>query len=189
MENDQFDNMLERQNTTFIPWQISYKNNSPERMQEIQRNLKKYSWTDENLFTDFATFRSNFNYDKRTPEQQKVLDDFYKNFLADKIVEKLNNDNKTKKDKAEGKKADTKSNKVPKEVKVAKESPSYTDESLKRHQEIINNLYGFYESNPERFVDRAIFEKVFEYDKRSDRQKKWLDSFWDNEVSKNDLYI
>lgn len=191
MKNSDFDNAPERLSDEFVPWQISYKNNSPERLQEIETNLNNYSWSNEELFTDVNTFRSNFNYDKRTPEQKKVLDDFYKNFLTDKMVDKMNKENEKKVNKEEPAKKDknTKRNNVPEKVEAAKKTPSYTDESAARHQEIINNLYNFYETRPELFIDRPTFEKAFEYNKRSNRQKQWLDTFWKHEVEANDLYV
>ena len=56
--------------------------------------------------------------------------------------------------------------------------PDYLDDSDARQQEIINNLNAYWNTNKSIFSNRETFNKNFEYDKRSDRQKALLDSFW-----------
>lgn len=56
--------------------------------------------------------------------------------------------------------------------------PDYEANSEARDNEIVNNLNAYWNTNKSFFTDRETFNKNFEYDKRNDRQKALLDSFW-----------
>lgn len=54
-----------------------YLDTTPERLSEIINNLNATAWTSPSMFKDLNTFKQNFSYDKRAPEQQKALADRY----------------------------------------------------------------------------------------------------------------
>ena len=69
-------------------------------------------------------------------------------------------------------------------VKVQEGTAKYTgkaDFSLNsdaRMQEITNNLNAYWQNNPEYFSDRDTYNKMFNYNERSNEQKALLDSYW-----------
>lgn len=69
-------------------------------------------------------------------------------------------------------------------VKVQEGTAKYTgkaDFSLNsdaRMQEITNNLNAYWQNNPEYFSDRNTYNKMFNYNERSNEQKALLDSYW-----------
>ena len=69
-------------------------------------------------------------------------------------------------------------------VKVQEGTAKYTgkaDFSLNsdaRMQEITNNLNAYWKNNPEYFSDRDTYNKMFNYNERSNEQKALLDSYW-----------
>lgn len=54
----------------------------------------------------------------------------------------------------------------------------YTLNSDARMQEITNNLNAYWQNNPEYFSDRDTYNKMFNYNERSNEQKALLDSYW-----------
>ena len=68
-------------------------------------------------------------------------------------------------------------------VKVQEGTAKYTgkaDFSLNsdaRMQEITNNLNAYWQNNPEYFSDRDTYNKMFNYNERSNEQKALLDSY------------
>jgi len=48
-------------------------------MSEIQQKLTGYVQTNPEMFRNSNIYKSFFHYNERTPEQKKVLDDFYTN--------------------------------------------------------------------------------------------------------------
>lgn len=69
-------------------------------------------------------------------------------------------------------------------VRVQEGTAKYTgkaDFSLNsdaRMQEITNNLNAYWQNNPEYFSDRDTYNKMFNYNERSNEQKALLDSYW-----------
>lgn len=62
--------------------------------------------------------------------------------------------------------------------------PDFRDDSEARQAEIINNLNNYKTSNPWMFSDRALFEKSFSYNERSDLQKSLLDNWYSYNIEK-----
>lgn len=56
--------------------------------------------------------------------------------------------------------------------------PDYADDSDARMNEITNNLNAYWNTNREYFSDRATFNRIFSYDKRSKAQQAHFDGFW-----------
>ena len=56
--------------------------------------------------------------------------------------------------------------------------PDYEDDSDARMNEITNNLNAYWNTNREYFSDRATFNRIFSYDKRSKAQQAHFDGFW-----------
>lgn len=57
--------------------------------------------------------------------------------------------------------------------------PDYKEDSEARLNEMRNNLNQYYQTNPEWFQDREVFNRQFEYNEReSDAQRAVLDSYW-----------
>lgn len=56
--------------------------------------------------------------------------------------------------------------------------PDYADDSDARMNEITNNLNAYWNTNREYFSDRATFNRIFSYDKRSKAQQAHFDWFW-----------
>lgn len=54
-----------------------YQDNSSDRMNQIVSNLNQYRQNAPQFMGDINTFRDNFNYAWRSPEQQKTLDTWY----------------------------------------------------------------------------------------------------------------
>lgn len=82
MQNSSFDNSFGRKMGAYVPNQISYIDDSIARQNEILWNLKWYLVEQPDLFKDKETYRKNFNYDKRSLNQQLTLDTFW-NMLED----------------------------------------------------------------------------------------------------------
>jgi len=54
----------------------------------------------------------------------------------------------------------------------------YQDNSTVRQNEIVNNLNGYRQSNPEFLTNIDTFRKTFSYGLRSDDQKQLLDNWY-----------
>jgi len=54
----------------------------------------------------------------------------------------------------------------------------YQDNSTVRQNEIVNNLNGYRQSNPEFLTNLDTFRKTFSYGLRSDDQKQLLDNWY-----------
>jgi len=63
---------------------------------------------------------------------------------------------------------------------IAKQQADYQDQSVKRLDEVKQNVEAYYNTNPAAFNDYNTFKKFFSYDQRAGAQRQVLDTFWKN---------